>query len=108
MTRLNRGSPIGGGGTETRRCAPGTAIAAALAAAFIVLAIGGAGSLAPIGAAFAQTPGTAGPLPTGNWFGTIKKTVKGGGHNHTVDIDFAFDIETSGMISGRARGRITT
>jgi len=33
-----------------------------------VLAIGGAGSLSPIGAVFAQTPGTAGPVSLGDLF----------------------------------------
>lgn len=43
-----------------------------------------------------------------NWFGTIKKTAKGGGHNHTVDINFEFVVEPDGSIKGRARARITT
>jgi hypothetical protein len=108
MTRLTRFGRISGRATESRHRAPGRALAAALAAAFAVLASGGAGSVAPIGAAFAQTAGTAGPMPTGDWHGTIKKTAKGGGHNHTVDIDFGFDIDPSGMLKGRAHARITT
>ncbi len=47
-------------------------------------------------------------FPTGDWYGTIKKTAKGGGHNHTIDIDYSFGIEPSGMIKGRARARIRT
>ena len=47
-------------------------------------------------------------FPTGDWHGTIKKTIKGGGHNSTVDVDFAFEVETSGMIKGRARARVST
>ena len=42
-------------------------------------------------------------FPTGDWYGTITKMAKGGGHNHTIDIEFAFEIERSGMIKGRAR-----
>ena len=49
-----------------------------------------------------------GEFPTGDWYGTVKKTVKGGGFNQTVDIDFAFEIDTSGTIKGRARGRVST
>lgn len=49
-----------------------------------------------------------GKFPTVDWFGTIKKTAKGGGFNHTVDVDFAFEIETSGTIKGRARGRVVS
>ncbi len=45
---------------------------------------------------------------TDYWYGTIKKTAKGGGHNHTIDVDFAFEIETGGMINGRARARVRT
>jgi hypothetical protein len=47
-------------------------------------------------------------FPTSDWFGSIKKQAKGAGHNHTVDVDFAFEIETSGVIRGRARARVTT
>jgi hypothetical protein len=57
---------IGGRTAETRRRAPGTAFVAALAASLAVLAIGGAGSLAPTGFALAQTAGTAGPVSRGN------------------------------------------
>ena len=49
-----------------------------------------------------------GEFPTGDWSGTIKKTLKGGGHNHTIDVDFAFETETGGTIKGRARARIRT
>jgi hypothetical protein len=58
---------IGGRTAETRRRAPGTAFAAALAASFAALAIGGAGVLAPTGAVFAQTPTprTGGPVSRG-------------------------------------------
>jgi len=49
-----------------------------------------------------------GEFPTGDWYGTIKKTAKGGGHNHTIDIDYAFEIERSGTLKGSARARITT
>ncbi len=68
MTRLIRSSRIIGSGAETRRCAPGRAIAVALAASFAVLAIGGVSSFAPTGSAFAQTPGTAGPVSLGDLF----------------------------------------
>lgn len=54
MTRLIRSGRIGGRVTETLRCATGRAIAAALAASFAVLAIGGVSSFAPIGSVFAQ------------------------------------------------------
>jgi len=64
MTRLNRCSRIGGWWTEPRRGAPRRM----LAAAFAVLAMGGVSSLAPIGFAFAQTPGTAGPVSLGDLF----------------------------------------
>ena len=47
-------------------------------------------------------------FPTGDWHGTIKKTAKGGGHNHTIDIDYSFGIEASGTLKGRARARIRT
>jgi hypothetical protein len=47
-------------------------------------------------------------FPTGDWHGTIKKTVKGGGHNHTINIDYAFEIERSGTIKGRSRAKIAT
>jgi hypothetical protein len=50
----------------------------------------------------------AAAFPTGDWFGTIKKTAKGGGHNHTIDVDFAFEIETAGTIKGRAHARVRT
>jgi hypothetical protein len=49
-----------------------------------------------------------GEFPIGDWYGTIKKTAKGGGHNHTIDIDYAFEIESSGTLKGRAFARITT
>jgi hypothetical protein len=49
-----------------------------------------------------------GEFPTGDWHGTIRKTAKGGGHNHTIDVDFAFEIESSGTIKGRAGARIST
>jgi hypothetical protein len=52
-----------------RRCVPATAMATAIAAMFAGLAIGGASWLAPIGAVFAQTPGTAGPIGLGDLFG---------------------------------------
>jgi len=68
MTRLNRCSRIGGWWTEPRRGAPRRMLAAALAAAFAVLTMGGVSSLAPIGFAFAQTPGTAGPISLGDLF----------------------------------------
>jgi hypothetical protein len=68
MIRLNHCSQVGGSGTETRRRAPGQALAAALAAAFAVLAIGGVTSMVPISSAFAQTPGTAGPVSLGDLF----------------------------------------
>ena len=42
----------------------------ALAASFAVLAIGSVSSFAPSGAAFAQTPGTAGPVSLGDLFVT--------------------------------------
>jgi hypothetical protein len=47
-------------------------------------------------------------FPTGDWYGTIKKTAKGGGHNHTINIDYAFEIERSGTLKGRAYARIRT
>jgi hypothetical protein len=62
MTRFTHSSRIGGKRIETRRCAPGRAMAAALAASFAVFAIGGVSSFAPIGAVLAQTPGTVGLL----------------------------------------------
>ena len=49
-----------------------------------------------------------GEFPTGDWFGTIKKTAKGGGHNHRIDIDLAFEIDTGETIKGRAHARIRT
>jgi hypothetical protein len=49
-----------------------------------------------------------GEFPTGDWSGTITKTAKGGGHNHTIVVDFAFDIEASGMLKGSAHAQITT
>ena len=68
MTRRISCSRIGGRANEPRRCAPGTAMAAALVASVAVLAIGGANSIAPIGAVLAQTPGTAGPVSLGDLF----------------------------------------
>ena len=68
MTRPIHSHRIAGRATETRRCAPGQATAAALAAAVAVLAIGGVSSLAPTGAVLAQTPGTAGPVSLGDLF----------------------------------------
>lgn len=62
MTGLMRSRRISGSSTEIRHCAPVTAIATAVAASFAMLAIGGVGFFAPIGAAIAQTPGTAGPV----------------------------------------------
>lgn len=59
---------INGRAAETRRCAPGRAIAAALAVSIAVLAIGGVSSLAPVGAVFAQVPGTSGPISLGDLF----------------------------------------
>lgn len=47
-------------------------------------------------------------FPTGDWYGTITKTAKGGGHNHKVTVGFAFDIETGGTIKGRAHAVIST
>ena len=47
-------------------------------------------------------------FPTSDWHGTIKKTAKGGGHNHTIDINFEFVVDPDGSINGRARARITT
>lgn len=48
-------------------------------------------------------------FPTGDWFGTIKKTVKGGGFNYTVDLDVAFDVvDQKGTIKGRAHGKVRT
>ena len=68
MIRLNRCRRIGSSGIKARRDAPGRTMAAALAATFAVLAIGGVSSLAPIGAALAQTAGTAGPVSLGDLF----------------------------------------
>ena len=68
MTRLIRFRRISGKRTETRRCAPGRALAAALAASVAALAIGGVSSFAPTGAVLAQTPGTAGPVSLGDLF----------------------------------------
>jgi len=47
-------------------------------------------------------------FPIADWYGTIKKTAKGGGHNHTINIDYAFEVERSGTIKGRASARIST
>jgi hypothetical protein len=47
-------------------------------------------------------------FPIADWYGTIKKTVTGGGHNHTINIDYAFEIERSGTIKGRASAKIAT
>lgn len=69
MIHLNRCSRVGGSGIKTRRGAPHRTLVVALAASFAVLAIGGAGSIAPTDTAFAQTPGTAGPI-TFNLFTT--------------------------------------
>jgi hypothetical protein len=68
MPRLIRSSRIGGSGTKTRRGELGRTLAAALAAAIAVLAMGGVSSLAPSSAAFAQTAGTAGPVSLGELF----------------------------------------
>lgn len=68
MTRLTRSHRINGGATETRRCAPGRAIVAALAVSIAVLAIGSVSSFAPVGAVFAQVPGTSGPISLGDLF----------------------------------------
>ena len=64
MTVVIHSGRIGSWETEIRRSTPGRARAVALAA----LAIGGASLLAPTGAAFAQTPGTAGPVSLGDLF----------------------------------------
>jgi hypothetical protein len=45
-------------------------------------------------------------FPTGDWFGKIKKQASGGGHNHTVTIDYTFDIDPSGTTKPRAYARI--
>ncbi len=47
-------------------------------------------------------------FPTGDWYGSIIKKMNGGGHNHTVTVNFAFDVEASGTINGRASAGITT
>lgn len=47
-------------------------------------------------------------FPTGDWFGKITKQVNGGGHNHTVTIDYTFDVDRSGTIKARAFARIAT
>ena len=52
--------------TKPRRHAPGRTAAAA--ASFAVLAMSSLGSVALINAAFAQTPGTAGPVSLGELF----------------------------------------
>ena len=47
-------------------------------------------------------------FPTGDWFGKITKQANGGGHNHTVTIDYTFDVDRSGTIKARAYARIAT
>lgn len=47
-------------------------------------------------------------FPTGDWFGKITKQAHGGGHNHTVTIDYTFDVDSSGAIKARAYARIAT
>jgi hypothetical protein len=47
-------------------------------------------------------------FPIADWYGTIKKTAKGGGHNHRIDIDYSFEVERSGTLKGRASARIST
>jgi hypothetical protein len=47
-------------------------------------------------------------FPTGDWYGGIKKQVKGGGHNHRINIDYAFEIERNGTLKGRSRAKIAT
>lgn len=46
--------------------------------------------------------------PTGDWYGTIIKVAEGGGHNHRINVDFAFEVDASGTIKGRAHARIST
>ena len=47
-------------------------------------------------------------FPIGDWYGTIIKKMNGGGHNHTVTVSFAFDVDASGTIKGRANAEIRT
>jgi hypothetical protein len=68
MTGLIRCRRISRISAEIRHCAPVTAIAAAVAASFAVFAFGGAGLFAPSGAAFAQSPGTAGSVTINDLF----------------------------------------
>jgi len=78
----------------------GSLLCAAIAVAIAPL-IDAAGFGSTVLAQQAQTTGI-------DWFGTIKKTAKGGGHNHNIDINFQFVVEPDGSINGRARARITT
>jgi hypothetical protein len=47
-------------------------------------------------------------FPTGDWHGTIDKQAKGGGHNHTIKIDFSLDVRADGSVHGRAHAHIST
>ena len=47
-------------------------------------------------------------FPTGDWHGSIIKKMNGGGHNHTITVGFAFDVDASGAIKGRANAGIST
>jgi hypothetical protein len=75
----------------------GSPLRAAVAVSLMFMAACGSTVLAQP----AQTTGT-------DWFGTIKKTAKGGGHNHNIEINFVFVVEPDGSIKGRARARTTT
>lgn len=85
MIRLICFRRIGGRATETPRCAAFRTMAAVLAATFAVLAIGGVSAVVPIGAAYAQTAGTAGPVSLGELFDTDRVDLKPGAADKLTD-----------------------